>query len=158
MLAFSRRIERLGVDTYEVKHRPHESDRFYSDTDGVMTYRLNSVATSTTALSDANAPRGIGFVWTNTLGAANFLLSMYKVVEWRPSPLAGVPVPRPLSLPTPTLSVLNSMLDRLGEWTTTTHGSAMVNSIVNTAFTGGGMMLYNALQRASPRGPRMIMA
>lgn len=152
MLAYSRKIERLGIDSYEVKHRPSDADRFYTDTDGVTSFRLNSVVTTTTNLGDAVAPRGIGFVWTNTAGASSFLLSLYKVVEWRPSPLAGVPVPRPISSPdTPRVSVLTGLLDKLGEWQHSREGQAATNNIVNAAWTAGQAIYYSASRNRFPR-------
>ncbi len=149
MLAYSRKIERLGIETYEVKHRPSESDRFFTDPDGVANFNQGTFVTGTTPIGDSVSPRGIGFVWTNASAASSFLISLYKVVEWRPSPLAGVPVPRPLSYPgTPTIPNILSKLDSLGEWMHSVGSHPATSNIIEAAWTGGRQLLYRSTNKS----------
>lgn len=147
MLSYSRKIDRLGIDTYEVKHRPSDSDRFYNEIDGPLHYTATSSSTTTNNLGTATAPRGIGFAWSNLAvgGSSTLLFTLYKCVEWRPAPVAGQPIPRPISTPTPSLSNLLSMLDYkgAGDWMFGHAQNYLQKQLVNSVFTGSGNVYSN---------------
>lgn len=150
MLSYSRKIERLGIDTYEVKHRPSETDKFFNEIDAPMHYTQTSSTTNTTTLGDSIAPRGIGFAWSGlaTGGASTLLFTLYKIVEWRPSPIAGQPIPRPISTPTPRISELLSYLDYkgAGNWMFQQASNMMNSQIIRAAFTNAGGVYENNQQ------------
>lgn len=151
MLAYSRKIERLGIDSYEVKHRPSASDKFYTEVESPFSYPYTTLATGptvTTQIANATSPRGIGFVWTNTGGSSSFLFSLYKNVEWRPSPLAGVPVPRPISMHTNRIETILADLDGMQDWMFSVASNPAAHKLINTVYTMGGM-IYNSQRSAS---------
>lgn len=153
MLAYSRKIERMGVETYEVKHRPGMADKFYTESDGVFSYNVGSSGTGPTSVGEANAPKGIGFVWTGIAGANTLLFTMYKICEWRPSPTAGVPLPRPISMPSVSLNSILAELDRRrGDWQQSGAHNPMMNSVINTAWTAAGSLFKGATRPNSMIG------
>jgi len=144
MLAYSRKIERLGIDSYEVKHRPSQSDKFYTEVESPFAYPYVGAATAgptyTTAIANSTSPRGIGFAWTNTGGSNTFLFSLYKNVEWRPSPLSGVPVPRPISVHTNRIETILADLDSVQEWMFSVASNPTAHKLINTVYTMGGQI------------------
>lgn len=130
---------RLGTKTYEIRSRPTESSRiFRNHLQG--TYQENAPEAVDEVQTTQN-PKYYGFVWRNIpVDQTNLSFSLFKNIEWRPSPSSGLNRPTAIQSPVDPSKIVVAELDRKtgGSWTRT------IGDVVDTV--GKGINLISRIQ------------
>jgi hypothetical protein len=169
LFARSSKVERLGLDTAEVKFRPSlHSEIFRSDSEGVFDIDVSTV-TTISAEAERSGSRLMGFAFKGISSFSDLLFEFHQNIEWRPNLDAGFVDRSPVQTSNPgnAQKVINYLDKNHPTWT---HNlghmiTDSATSIAKMAFTGtvgriGSGMMQAAVRRSLPviaRGAPLLL-
>jgi len=154
-------VQRIGVDTLEVVHRPdlELASVFHDTNDAGLFKKPGDTYTHLATSGEMTQPTVFGFAWRNLSTSAetplaNLTFDLTKNIEWRPKPLAGITVVTPkVTGPPGVLARTIETLDRIDpSWSKRILDSAssLAGKVVTMAATG-------VAQRIGTLGPKLLL-
>jgi hypothetical protein len=159
LFARSTKVERLGLDTAEVKFRPStHSEIFRSNSEGCLDV-ASATVTKVTAEAERSGARWMGFAFKGISGMNDLIFEFHQNIEWRPNLDAGFVDKSPVQSSNPgNAQKVVALLDKHHpDWTHNLRHSISngATQLAKMAFTGvasryGEQLMGAAVRRSLP--------